>query len=323
MYKHLFGPVPSRRLGMSLGIDLTPKKVCTLDCVYCEVGKTTKLTVDRMEYIKYKRIVSELDDFMSKGIKIDYFTFSGSGEPTLNNIIGELISFIKKKYPNIRTALLTNGTLLNNKSLRSELLELDIILPSLDAASQDIFEKINRPHPSLKIESYIQGLIDLRNEYRGEIWLEILLLKNYNNGKEELYKLYNAIKEIKPDRIQLNTLDRPGILTNLQPLSKEELEDIQNSWQLPNLEIISSAASRSTIDSFQGNIESRILETIARRPCTLDDLHQFLGLHINEINKYLGTLEASGKITTVTLGRGVFYKTKSRIFANKETIENK
>lgn len=311
MYKHLFGPVPSRRLGMSLGIDLTPKKVCTLDCVYCEVGKTTKLTVDRMEYVKYKRIISELDDFMSKGIKVDYFTFSGSGEPTLNIKIGELISFIKNKYPSIKTAVLTNGTLLNNKSLREEIIESDLILPSLDAASQDIFEKINRPHSSLKIESYIQGLIDLRKEYRGGIWLEILLLKGYNDGKEELDKLYKAIKEIKPDKIQLNTLDRPGILSDLQALSKEELEGIQNSWQLPNLEIIASAAKRTTIDSFQGDIETRILETIARRPCTLDDLHQFLGLHVNEINKYLGTLETSGKITTVTLDRGTFYKIKT------------
>ena len=312
MYKHLFGPVPSRRLGMSLGIDLIPKKVCSLNCVYCEVGKTTKLTLDRMEYVKYDKVIAELKQFMSSNPKIDYITFSGSGEPTLNSKIGDVMNFIKRNYPEIKTAVLTNGTLLFDKKLRTELLQADVILPSLDAASQDTFEKINRPNPNLKIENYIQGLIDLRKEYKGEIWLEIFLLKNYNDSKEELNLLKEAILKINPDSIQLNTLDRPGTVSGLIPLTKNEMQEIIDFWDLPNAEIIASPPERTNIESYRDDIETAILETIARRPCTLDDLHNFLGIHINEINKYLGALEVNDKIKTVNLERGVFYEIKHK-----------
>jgi len=259
MYKHLFGPVPSRRLGMSLGIDLIPKKVCSLNCVYCEVGKTTKLTLDRMEYVKYEQVITELKQFMSSNPKIDYFTFSGSGEPTLNSRIGDVLTFIKKEYPTIKTAILTNGSLLYDKNLRKELLAADVILPSLDAASQAVFKKIDRPNPALKIETYIQGLIDLRKEYKGEIWLEVLFLKGYNDTKEELDLLKQAILKIQPHSIQFNTLDRPGTVDGLFPLSKNELQAIVDDWQLPNVEIIASPPERSHIESYNGDIETAIL----------------------------------------------------------------
>jgi wyosine [tRNA(Phe)-imidazoG37] synthetase (radical SAM superfamily) len=312
MYKHLFGPVPSRRLGMSLGIDLIPKKVCSLNCVYCEVGKTTKLTVDRMEYVKYDQVIAELMQFMSNNLKIDYITFSGSGEPTLNSRIGYVLNFIKKNYPAVKTAILSNGTLFSDKKLRTEVLQADVILPSLDAASQSVFEKIDRPDSTLKIETYIQGLIDLRKEYKGKIWLEIFLLKDYNDSKEELDLLKKAILKINPDSVQLNTLDRPGTVADIVPLSKKVLQEIIDYWNLPNVEIIASALERTSIDSYSGDIETAIMETIARRPCTLEDLHRFLGIHVNEINKYLGTLEANNKIETVQLVRGVFYKLKHK-----------
>jgi len=308
MYNYLFGPVPSRRLGMSLGIDLVPKKVCSLDCVYCEVGKTTKLTLQRMEYVKYDKVIAELEQFMRKARKIDYITFSGSGEPTLNSRIGDILKFVKTNYPGIKTAVLSNGTLFSDASVRRELLPADVILPSLDAASQRTFERINRPNSALKIESYIQGLVDLRHEYHGHIFLEILLLKGYNDSEEELNLLKNAILRIRPDQIQLNTLDRPGTEDGLKPLSRNELQKIIDHWQLPNVEIIASVAKRTTLDAFDGDIEATILATIARRPCTLDDLHRLLGLHVNEINKYLGTLEVRKTIKSVHLERGMFYE---------------
>ncbi len=312
MYKHLFGPVPSRRLGVSLGIDLIPKKVCTLNCVYCEVGKTTKLTINRKEYVKYDSVIAELQHFMSNSPHIDYITFSGSGEPTLNSIIGNVLNYIKQNYPSIKTAVLTNGTLLYLKQVRDELLNANIILPSLDAGSQNIFEKIDRPYPNLKIEKYIQGLIDLRTEFKGEIWLEILLLKNYNDSTDELKKIKEAILKINPNRVQLNTLDRPGTVDGLIPLSLLELQLIIDYWKLPNVEIIAAPPERANIESYYDNIENSILETIARRPCTLSDLHSLLGIHVNEINKYLGTLEAENKITSKRLKRGVFYELKHK-----------
>lgn len=273
MYKYLFGPVPSRRLGMSLGVDLAPKKVCTLNCVYCEVGETTKLTVNRMEYVKYDKIIAELKQFMSSKPSIDYITFSGSGEPTLNSRIGELLTYIKQNYPTIKTAILTCGALLSYPDLRAELLEADVILPSLDAATQSVFERINRPNPNLNVASYIKGLINLRKEYKGEIWLEVFLLKGYNDSPKELELLKRAVLEINPDVVQLNTLDRPGTIEGLVALSKDELQKVKNLWDMPNVEIIASAAQRTDIDSYNADIEGTILATIARRPCTLGDLH--------------------------------------------------
>lgn len=312
MYKHLFGPVPSRRLGMSLGIDLVPKKVCSLNCVYCEVGETTKLTVDRMEYVKYDKIISELKEFMSNSPKIDYITFSGSGEPTLNSQIGKVLTYVKQNYPGVKAAVLTSGVLLINKQLRAEILEADVILPSLDAASQKVFEMINRPNPSLRIDRCIQGLIDLRKEYKGSIWLEIFLLKGYNDSPEELKLLKEAVLKIKPDIVQLNTLDRPGTVSGLKALTNGELQAIADNWNIPHVEIIVSAKERTSVESFSTDIEATILSTIARRPSTLTDLHQILGIHVNEINKYLGPLEANNKIKTVDLKRGVFYELKKK-----------
>lgn len=308
MYKYLFGPVPSRRLGMSLGIDLVPKKVCTLNCVYCEVGKTTKLTTDRMEYIKYDKIIDELQQFMSTKPNIDYITFSGSGEPTLNSRIGEVLAYIKMHYPTTKTAILTCGALLSLPDLRSELLGADVILPSLDAGSQSMFEIINRPTPNLNIDTYIKGLIDFRKEYKGQIWLEVFLLKGYNDSHEELDLIKKAILEIKPNIVQLNTLDRPGTVEGLVSMTKDELQQVKDYWVLPNVEIIASVDQRTDLDAYNSDIEGTILSTIARRPCTLDDLHHILGIHVNEINKYLGTLEVNNKIKSITLNRGVFYE---------------
>ncbi len=307
MYKYLFGPVPSRRLGMSLGIDLVPKKVCSLNCVYCEVGETTKLTLDRLEYIKFDKVVEELNGFMKSKPELDYITFSGAGEPTLNTNIGKLIKYIKKQYPHIKLAVLTNGTLLYDKSVRKELLLADVILPSLDAVSQEVFERIDRPFFKIDVESYIHGLIDLRKEFSGKIWLEILLLKGFNDSKEELELLKKAILKIKPDSVQLNTLDRPGTVEGLIALSNGELQDIVNLWNLPNVEIIAAPIQRENVKSYKIDIEEAILSTINRRPCTLDDLRLILGIHINEINKYLSVLEERRIIRKEVQNRGVFY----------------
>ncbi len=186
MYKYLFGPVPSRRLGISLGIDLIPAKACSLNCVYCECGETTNLTIERREYVPYSDVIRELKHYLDNNPAPDFITFSGSGEPTLNSRIGDIIKFLKSKYTNVPIAVLTNGTLFNQKKVRTELLKADIVLPSLDAASELSFRKINRPFHSLSINKYIQGLIDFRKEYNGEIWLEVLILPKYNDDEENL-----------------------------------------------------------------------------------------------------------------------------------------
>lgn len=310
MYKHLFGPVPSRRLGMSLGVDLVPHKVCSLNCIYCECGATTVLTNERKEYVSFNEIVTELDDFFANNDNPDYITFSGAGEPTLNIHIGNVIDHIKTNHPNIPIAVLTNGSLLNNSIVRKELIQADLILPSLDAATESAFKKIDRPSNRLKIEDYIQGLIDFRKEFKGSIWLEVMILPGYNDDLENLTKLKEAIIKIKPEKVQLNTLDRPGVIDNIRSASRIELQNIIDLWNIPNTEIIASSLNRKNNTSFRKDTENAILETISRRPCTLDDLEKMLGLHVNEINKYLDVLDSESKIETYRQDRGIFYQLK-------------
>jgi wyosine [tRNA(Phe)-imidazoG37] synthetase (radical SAM superfamily) len=311
MYKHLFGPVPSRRLGMSLGVDLVPHKVCSLNCIYCECGRTPELTLKRKEYISYIEVVKELKHYFNNNPAPDYITFSGAGEPTLNSRFGDVLTFIKSNYPDIPVAVLTNGTLFYQKQVRKEMLDADLVLPSLDAASDLSFRKINRPFHKLKINEYIQGLVDFRKEYRGKIWLEVLILPGYNDNAAELHLLKEAIEKIKPERIQLNTLDRPGTIAGLKAASKDKLQEIVDFWDLDNVEIIAAAPERKDIKSYRKDAESAILETISRRPCTVDDLVKILGLHSNEINKYLDVLESENKIKSVRQERGLFYVNNS------------
>jgi len=270
LYKYLFGPVPSRRLGISLGIDLVPMKTCTLNCTYCECGKTTKLTLERKEYVPFQDVKTELTHYFAHHPQPDYITFSGSGEPTLNSRIGDVLTFIKEQPKKYATAILSNGTLFYQKNIRDQVLEADVIIPSLDAVTPEAFLKINRPHPKLDPGEIISGLIQLRREYRGQIWLEVFIVPTINDTEEELTALKKAIEQIAPDRIQLNTLDRPGAVNTVYAATHAELKSIIDFWGL-NAEIIAKAPQRKEILSFRDDVESAILETIARRPCTLQD----------------------------------------------------
>lgn len=324
MYRYLFGPVPSRRLGISLGVDLVTHKICSLDCLYCECGETTDLTVERRDYVPLDDVLSELSHYFSHHPDPDYITFSGSGEPTLNRHIGEVIDFIKKEKPAVSVAVLTNGTLFSRPEVRQALYKADLVMPSLDAALSETFKKINRPHPLLSMETYIQGLVDFSREYHhsgqgsekketGKIALEILILKGINDSEEDLAALKRACDRISPDVIQLNTLDRPGAISNLHAAALEQLESIQHYLGPENVEIIAAIKDRKAIKSFREDMASAILETIHRRPCTVQDLATVLGSHVNEINKYLSDLEEKGNITSVRQDRGLFYHSvKSR-----------
>lgn len=308
MYSYLFGPVPSRRLGMSLGVDLVPHKVCTFNCVYCECGRTTTLTTERKEYVPVDDVLDELNRFFTDNRAPDYVTFSGAGEPTLNSRIGDVLSYIKSEQSAVPVALLTNGSLLYDPGVRRDILAADVVLPSLDAATERTFRRLDRPFHGIDLAEYIRGLEVFRNEYTGKIWLEVMILPGYNDNEEDLVALKEAFIRIRPDVIQLNTLDRPGTVENLKPAAREYLERIIDQWGLDNVEIIAAAPERKNIESYRQDTETAILETIARRPCTVDDLAGILGTHVNEVNKYLGVLEKEGRITPIRQDRGIFYK---------------
>jgi len=309
-YKYIFGPVPSRRLNVSLGVDLVPHKVCSYNCIYCECGKTTNLTTERKEYVPTKVVLEEINDYLSRYPKPDYVTFSGSGEPTLHKDIGKIISFVKSEYPDVNIAILTNGSLFNDSNVRREILEADVILPSLDSAIEETFKRIDRPYGKLNIKCIIDGMIKFRKEYKGRIWLEVFIVEGINSDKVNLNELKRAIIEIKPDKIQLNTLDRPGTENWVKAVPKKTLEDIIKYWNLDNVEIISKYKRRE-VKSYRDDVENAIIETIRRRPCTIEDLKNILNLHINELNKYIDVLENEGKIAVKVENRGIFYYNKS------------
>jgi len=307
-YRHLFGPVPSRRLGGSLGVDLIPLKTCTLNCIYCECGETNNCTLERKEYIPLDEIYEELNDYLVKKPDLDYITFSGSGEPTLHSGIGKVVEFLKKEYPSYKLCLLTNSTLLNKKSVREEIRPIDLIVPSLDAATEGCFQSLNRPNPGLKCSNLIEGLIKLRHEYEGEIRLEIFIAPGLNDTPEELTALKSALERIKPDRVQLGTLDRPGTEEWLEPAAYHTMQGI--AAYLGNAEIIGKFKPGPKISSFDVSCSRQIYETLKRGPCTIADLKALLNLRPAEIQKYINHLLAQGKIEIDHQERGTFLKIK-------------
>lgn len=316
--KYLFGPVPSRRLGISLGVDLVPHKVCSLNCVYCEVGRTTNLTIERKEYVLIDEVIKELNDYLSENPELDFITFSGQGEPSLNSGLGKVIDFIKDNFPQYKVAVITNGTLFFDEQVRNEISRTDVLLPSLDAVSKISFLKINRPNKNLNINQIIEGLIQLRKEFNGKIYLEIFCVPELNDTQNELTLLKKTIHKIKPDLIQLNTLDRPGTENWVKPVSKKKLEEISNFFRPLPIEIISKPETRKQIQSFNQNIADQILETIKRRPCTDTELAEILNLHLNELNKYLSELIDNKAITSERKERGIFFKIYE--FTSKDVI---
>ncbi len=307
-YKHLFGPVPSRRLGMSLGVDLVPHKVCTFNCIYCEVGRTTIHTLERKEYVPIWEVLDEISHYLSRKPELDFITFSGSGEPTLNSGIGEVVNFIKENYTDYKLALLTNSSLLWQPDVREEIQNIDLILPSLDAVSEDVFAKINNPVQGLSAEKIVTGLVEFNKEFTGEMWLELFIVPEINDSKKELSLIKKALQQIKPTRVQLNTLDRPGTEAWVQPETEKNLNRILKYFKPLPVEIIAKFRSHGHFFSFSENVENQIFETIRRRPCTANDLSEMLNLPVNEINKYLKELILLKKIFSESRERGVFYR---------------
>lgn len=217
--KYVYGPVRSRRLGHSLGISTVPYKVCSLDCVYCQLGRTTRLTRRRLVYARVADILGEVRTFLARkpsDLKIDCVTFSGSGEPTLHRSIGALLRGVKA-IAGVPVVLITNSVSLVEASVRHDIQTADIIIPSLDAVTQDIFERIDRPVAGLRVEKVINALVSLRREFKGQIWLEVMLVRGINDAPEYLEKIREVVGRIRPDRVQINVPARPPAESWVKP----------------------------------------------------------------------------------------------------------
>lgn len=303
----IFGPVPSRRLGRSLGVDLVPYKTCTFDCVYCELGPTTCHTVKRRSYKAIDSVCAELTKRLDQlNGEVDYITLAGSGEPTLNSDLGRLIDRIKT-ITNTPLAILTNSSLLFDPSIRSELSALDLIVPSLDAVNRDTFIRINHPAEGIEIEDIIEGLVKLREEFSGAIWLEVLICQGLNDSGSELALIKNAVDAIRPDRVQINTVFRPPSIEGIKPISEKKLKEIE-AFMGPIAQAVGRTDIKKNGRAGSRSVRTRTLVLLKRRPCTIEDISDALCMARIEVIKLLDQMMERGEVSRIYHQGDAYYK---------------
>ena len=301
--KYLFGPVPSRRFGRSLGIDLSVYKTCSLDCVFCQLGRTTKKTLARREYVPTDMVIAELREWLAKDGKADYITLSGSGEPTLHSRFGEVLEFIHSNT-RIPAVLLTNGTLLHLPEVRDAASLADIVKVSLSAWDETSYCWVNRPHPQLHFGQLIEGQKAFRAQFKGKLWMEVFLVAGINSMSSDVSKIAALAEEIRPDRIQLNTVIRPPAEEFAVALSRKQAEALTHLFH-PRAEVIGEFKTKYP-ERMQVNQET-IFSMLQRRPCTARQIADTFGMHLNEVSKYLGNLMHIGQIRTERRDNTVYY----------------
>ncbi|MEA3470399.1 MAG: radical SAM protein [Thermodesulfobacteriota bacterium] len=284
---YTFGPVPSRRLGRSLGIDFVPFKTCSYDCIYCQLGRTTTKTVERKEYCPVDAVVNEVKEKLKKVSPPDYITLSGSGEPTLHSRINDIISGIKE-ISDVPVAVLTNGSLFWINEVRDAVSGADLIIPSLDAGSEEAFLRVNRPHSGILFKEMVEGLRVLRENFRGPVWLEVFITGGITDREEEILKIKDLTDYIAPERIQLNTAVRIPAEEYAGLVDIKKMEEI-SAFFGTNCEVIADYANVHSLGEFSSTGED-VLELLRLRPCSVDDISAGLSLHRNEVVKYVQEL---------------------------------
>ncbi|MGC9017083.1 MAG: radical SAM protein [Caldimicrobium sp.] len=300
----LFGPVKSRRLGLSLGVELVPSKICSMDCLYCEVGKTTTLTTLRASYLPWEEIEKALYEAKEREEEYEVLTFTGSGEPTLNIHFERAVELARNliKKP---ISVLTNSSTLNIETVRRALSEVDYVLASLDAAREKSFKLVNRPAEGVSLREIIMGLKNLREEMKGELWLEILLVKGVNDSEEDLKVLREVIEYINPHKVQLNTVVRPPAYAVAKPLSFEELEKVR-TFLGEKAEIITPKDKKIEGISFKRNLEELLFDYLSRRPAPLTELTEVFK-DSEELKRVLQNLIKEGKIKRLLYQGEVYF----------------
>ena len=302
-YRHLFGPVPSRRLGRSLGVDLTPFKTCTLDCIFCQLGRITHKTFRRAEYTPVWHVEAELDAWIKECGQADHITLSGSGEPTLHARFGDILQFIRTRTA-IPTVLLSNGTLFFLPEVREAARCADIVKLSLSAWDQRSFEQVNRPQPSLQFACVVEGQRAFREGFHGKLWIEVFLLDGINTVQRDIKAIAALVESIAPDEIHLNTAVRPPAEASALAVPREQMEALAALFHRPAKVIAEFAAG----DSAEIEASERtILAMLQRRPCTTAQIAEVFGMHVNEVSKYVGKLLGMGQIHADRTRDGVYY----------------
>jgi wyosine [tRNA(Phe)-imidazoG37] synthetase (radical SAM superfamily) len=286
-----------------------PLKLCTLDCVYCQLGRTTQKTIERRDYVPIEAVLAELKDALKEGLEADFITISGSGEPTLNSRLGELIDGIKK-ITDIPVAVITNGTLLYREDVRADCTKADLVVPSLDAGDEATFRKVNRPHKDISIEKLVDGLVAFRKEFPGRIWLEVFFVEGLNTDIAEIDEIKELIKRIRPDKVQLNTAVRPTADHAIRKVDAEKLQTIAR-WIGEGCEVVADLPLHHNAERVHSRAED-ILSMLKRRPCSLNDICSGLGINSNEALKHITDLQHRGLIDPEEKNGKTFFKAGSR-----------
>lgn len=307
-YKHLFGPVPSRRFGRSLGVDLTPFKTCSPDCVFCQLGPTTCRTVKRQEYVPTAEVLAEIHDWLDSDGEADVITLSGSGEPTLHSRFGDVIELIRRRT-DIPVLLLTNGTQLHLAEVREEASRANMVKVSLSAWDEQSFEHVNRPCPGLTFAQLVAGEAVFRKEFSGQLFLEVFLLRGINSAPADVRRTAKLARRIGPDRVQLNTAVRPPAEKLAVALPAEHMAELAQLFT-PTAEVIAEFSADHAAD-VRAN-EDTILAMLQRRPCTAPQVAAAFGMHLNEVSKYVGKLCRTGSVEAQHRGAEVYYSAASR-----------
>ena len=318
----VYGPVPSWRLGRSLGIDpILPPKTCTFDCIYCQLGKTRNkvgITEDYKPKVKVENVVKDFKEKIREiDLKtVDYITFSGTGEPTLNPFIGKMVEKLRELVEGIPFAILTNSSLIFREDIKRALCNFDLVAAKLDAPSQELFERINRPAKGLKLKMIIENLKLLRREMHGKLALQIMFLKTsdgnmLNSRAEVVEKLVEITNEIGPDEVQINTPYRPPSESYVKPLTNEELMAITDIFKrnTSGIEVHSRLFPRKLRKTKveAETLEVVIIELLKRRPCKIKDITDSLGIPESEVRKCLDSLHAKGLVKLVKYKGDSYY----------------
>lgn len=293
MAKYTYGPVASRRLGRSLGVDLVSPKTCNFNCRYCQLGPTDRPTMERADYAPVDEVVEEVRSTLAHGPRPDYITLGGSGEPTLHRSFGVVAAKIRS-FTDVPIALLTNGSLFYLPEVRDACAAIDLVLPTLAAGEQETFRRINRPHPEMTLAKVVDGLEALRREFKGQIWLEVFIVEGVNSSHKQALAIKRCIERIKPHRVQLNTAVRPPAEKDVRAASPQRLERIQRIVG-PGTEIVAPTGGFSAIPGAAARKED-VLAMLLRRPCTVEDIANGLGIERSEAERCVRALLDEGEI---------------------------
>jgi len=306
-YRHLFGPVRSRRLGLSLGLDLVPAKVCSFDCPYCQVGATTRKTLERQEYVPLGEVLAEFDNWLAAGGRADCVTLAGAGEPTLHSRFGEVLTGVAKRC-RIKRVLLSNGTLFTLPAVRAAAAAADIVKGTLSAWDEASFRAVHHPHASLVFAEFVEGLGAMRRAFGGEYWLEVFVVPGINDSDAQMRRVADLARTIGPDHIHLNTAVRPSADASVQAVPYARLAELAALFS-PVAEVAASGrpADGAAGGHVVGDLAERLCAMAGRHPATADEMAAALGAEVQAVSGLLSQLVADGRLKSEQRGGAVFY----------------